>query len=417
MALADLEKEFKKARKAWRADKSDKKLKKAWKAAKVALEKAKEAAEAGVKSPVEGGDSVEDLEEALKSARKAWKANKDDKALKKAFKSAKAALEEAKSKQAENQSSGEEESSEDGEEQKVDIDALKAAVKAARKEFKKDKSNKEAKKALKAAKAALEAAEAKASASGDAEEEGDNDADMAAESTAGKKRSLDEANGSTENGGDDAETSWEALSAKKQKTAPAFTDPNAPPPNPKCFVGNLSWDIDDDATRAFFKDCGELTDIYWLKDRETERFKGCGFITFETVEQAQKAVEKAGEDLMGRPIKINFAKPRPGGDRKTPRKSGGGVSKEPSPRPEGGTTTVFVGNLSFNIDDDQMRDFAKGCGEIYKIRWLSDRESGQFKGCGFIDFDAVESVDNFVKKNGESLMGRNIRIDYATPRN
>eukprot|EP00954_Amorphochlora_amoebiformis_P029297 1392958-Amorphochlora_amoeboformis.AAC.1 len=120
---------------------------------------------------------------------------------------------------------------------------------------------------------------------------------------------------------------------------------------------------------------------------------------------------------MGRDLKINFAKPRPGGDRRTPRKGGGGQKKEPSQRPEGGTRTVFVGNLSFDIDDDGMRKFAEDCGNITNIRWLSDRNTGNFKGCGFLDFDSVEGVDNFMKKNGSSLMGRTIRIDYANPRN
>ena len=49
-------------------------------------------------------------------------------------------------------------------------------------------------------------------------------------------------------------------------------------------------------------------------------------------------------------------------------------------------------------------------------RWLSDRESGQFKGCGFIEFYDEESTKKAGKLNGQDLMGRACRIDFAKPR-
>merc|ERR1712070_747276 len=102
-------------------------------------------------------------------------------------------------------------------------------------------------------------------------------------------------------------------------------------------------------------------------------------------------------------LKINYATPRPGskgGNKKFQKRA----PRELSARPDN-CTTVFAGNLSFDIDDDTIRKFAEDCGEIKNIRWLTDRESGDFKGCGFLEFYDSESVDKFVKKNGEDLMG------------
>merc|ERR1711998_226831 len=287
---------------------------------------------------------------------------------------------------------------EEVEDNSAKIAELKKKVKEARKEDKK------LKKALKAAKAELAAAEANGAEKMD--EEGGDDEKQ------GTKRSRDEEE--TKEGGE-VEDEWAKLSAKKQKTAPAANADVEGEPNEKCFIGNLSWDIDDDACREFFKDCGTIVDIFWVSDRDTGKFKGFGFVTFASKEESAKAVAKAGMELMGRPLKINYAKPRPGGDRK-PRKSfGGGGTREMSEKPPG-CTTVFCGNLSFDIDDDKMRQFASNAGNITNIRWLTDRESGQFKGCGFIDFESTEGVDEFVKKNGNDLMGRPIRIDYAKSR-
>ena len=91
--------------------------------------------------------------------------------------------------------------------------------------------------------------------------------------------------------------------------------------------------------------------------------------------------------------------------------------KELSARPDGGTTVVFVGNLPFDVTDEQLKEFIGGGEEYVKyIRWLSFEDTGKFKGCGFVEFHDVESVDEFVKKNGQEFGGRAIQIDYSMRR-
>ena len=177
-----------------------------------------------------------------------------------------------------------------------------------------------------------------------------------------------------------------------------------------CFLGNLSFDIDDDGCKAFFKDCGEITELRWNTDKETGKFYGSGFATFASADGAAAAVALAGQDCMGRPIKVEFAKPRTAGSARKPRES-----RPLSEKPEG-CTTVFCGGCSYEITDEAANDFFKDCGDIKKIRWLTDRETGEFKGCGFVEFYTSEAVDNAVKLNGEQCMGRGMRIDYAATR-
>jgi len=52
--------------------------------------------------------------------------------------------------------------------------------------------------------------------------------------------------------------------------------------------------------------------------------------------------------------------------------------REKQPKPPGGKT-LFAGNLSFNIDDDTMVDFFKDCGTLVGLRWLTHKDSGEFK--------------------------------------
>lgn len=275
------------------------------------------------------------------------------------------------------------------EEPKVDLPSLKAAAKAAKAAHKANSSDAALKQAYKAAKAAVKSFKA------EPETPAETPAETPVETPAPEEDDLS--------------------SLKKDKSAASggAMPANA---NEKVFLGNLSWDIDDDSIKDFFKDCGTLVDIFWLTDKESGKFKGCGFVTFETKEQAVKAQAMSGEYVMGRDIKIEFANPRPGGDRPSFKKAGGGGAARPlSARPDN-CTTVFAGNLSWDVDDDSMREYAKDCGEVKSIRWVTDRDTGDFKGCGFIEFWDSESVDKFVKKNGEDLLGRTLRLDYAAPR-
>jgi len=184
----------------------------------------------------------------------------------------------------------------------------------------------------------------------------------------------------------------------------------------KVFVGNLSYDIDDEKIKEFFKDIGELTDIFWLTDRESGDFKGCGFLTFESTEAADKACgEMNGKDLMGRGIKIDWAEERGrgGGGKKGGGKTPPWVNNPLSPRPDN-CYSVFCGNLDFNITEEDVRKHFKDCGEVKSVRWM--QKEGEFKGAGFVEFTTTEGVDNAVKLCGKEIIGRAARVDYAKPR-
>ena len=93
------------------------------------------------------------------------------------------------------------------------------------------------------------------------------------------------------------------------------------------FMGNLSWDVDEQAVRDFFSECGTVKEVRFAEDRETGRFKGFGHVEFEETEGTDKAVALAGSDLCGRPIRVDFAavkERRPFGDRDNSPRGGGG---------------------------------------------------------------------------------------------
>eukprot|EP01083_Nonionella_stella_P110929 324977_1 len=112
-------------------------------------------------------------------------------------------------------------------------------------------------------------------------------------------------------------------------------------------MGNLSFQIDEASLQEAMKECGTITNCKWLEHSDTGKFKGCGFITFSSPEEATKAVAMSGTDVLGRPIKCDFSQGKPAG-----RGGGGGEVRPMQPKPDG-CNTLFAGNLSFDIDDDQ----------------------------------------------------------------
>ena len=60
-----------------------------------------------------------------------------------------------------------------------------------------------------------------------------------------------------------------------------------------------------------------------------------------------------------------------------------------------------------NIDDDTIVEFFKECGgEIVGLRWLTHKDSGEFKGCGYIEFDTTEAADKAIAYDGAMVLGR-----------
>lgn len=82
----------------------------------------------------------------------------------------------------------------------------------------------------------------------------------------------------------------------------------------KVYVGNLSWNTNDDGLAQAFSAYGQLTDYIVMKDRETGRSRGFGFVTYGTQQEADAAIAGLNEqELDGRRIRVNMANSRPVG--------------------------------------------------------------------------------------------------------
>ena len=85
----------------------------------------------------------------------------------------------------------------------------------------------------------------------------------------------------------------------------------------RLYVGNLPYDTDEDAIKAFFESGGgrQVTQVKIVTDRDTGRPRGFAFVELSDEKQAQSAIaELNGRDLGGRTIVVNEARePQRGG--------------------------------------------------------------------------------------------------------
>ena len=79
----------------------------------------------------------------------------------------------------------------------------------------------------------------------------------------------------------------------------------------KLYIGNVSWGMDEDALAQACGEYGTVTSTHIVKDRETGRSRGFGFVEMSTDEEALAVIEGLNGAMMdGRNLTVNVARPR-----------------------------------------------------------------------------------------------------------
>lgn len=75
---------------------------------------------------------------------------------------------------------------------------------------------------------------------------------------------------------------------------------------------------------------------------------------------------------------------------------------------------LYVGNLPFSIDDEQLHQAFAGFGEVVSAKVIMDRDSGRSKGFGFVEMSTDDEAQNAINSmNGTQLGGRDVNVSEA----
>uniref|UniRef100_A0A8P0T904 RRM domain-containing protein n=2 Tax=Canis lupus familiaris TaxID=9615 RepID=A0A8P0T904_CANLF len=159
-------------------------------------------------------------------------------------------------------------------------------------------------------------------------------------------------------------------------------DPKEPEQLRKLFIGGLSLETTDDSLREHFEKWGTLTDCVVMRDPQTKRSRGFGFVTYSCVEEVDAAMS-----MCARPHKVD-------GRVVEPKRA---ASREDSVKPGAHLTMkkIFVGGIKEGTEEYNLRDYF----EKY--------------GFAFVTFDDHDTVDKIVVQKYHTINGHNCEVKKA----
>jgi len=179
------------------------------------------------------------------------------------------------------------------------------------------------------------------------------------------------------------------------------------------YVSNASFSSTKDSFMDFFADVGEVESITIPTQYQSGKPKGFAFVRFTTREARDAALKKNGMELDGRPLGIRENKGRAERDssrqdnRRAPRERRTELSSKPS-----GCSTIFVGNLPWSTEEEELKSLFADCGEVVSSRIVRQTWTNKSRGFGYVEFAQEASVDTAVQKQ-ITLHDRELRLDYA----
>ncbi|XP_069360444.1 heterogeneous nuclear ribonucleoprotein 27C isoform X5 [Maniola hyperantus] len=171
-------------------------------------------------------------------------------------------------------------------------------------------------------------------------------------------------------------------------------------PDIKLFVGGLSWETSQENLQRYFSRYGDVIDCVVMKNSESGRSRGFGFVTFAEPSLVNVVLQNGPHQLDGRTIDPKPCNPRT-------------LQK---PKRGGGYPKVFLGGLPSNITETDLRVFFGRYGKVMEVVIMYDQEKKKSRGFGFLSFEDELSVERVTQEHFINLNGKQVEIKRAEPR-
>ena len=129
-----------------------------------------------------------------------------------------------------------------------------------------------------------------------------------------------------------------------------------------------------------------------------------GYVEFENISAAEQAIAELNDSIYeGRRLNVQFSvrKERPA--------SSGGMPGKPS-------KTLFIGNMSFEMSDQDLNDLFREIRDVTDVRVAIDRRTGQPRGFAHAEFNTEAGAEKAMGVlSGKEVYGRKLRVDYSSP--
>ncbi|KAK0389678.1 hypothetical protein NLU13_3251 [Sarocladium strictum] len=161
----------------------------------------------------------------------------------------------------------------------------------------------------------------------------------------------------------------------------------------KMFIGGLNWETTDQSLRDYFSQFGEVVECTVMRDSNTGRSRGFGFLTFRDAKTVNVVMVKE-HFLDGKIIDPKRAIPRDEQEK---------------------TSKIFVGGVSQDTTDQEFKDYFAQFGRVVDATLMMDKDTGRPRGFGFVTFESEAGVDACINIPLE-IHGKPVEVKRAQPR-
>ncbi|VFQ89425.1 unnamed protein product [Cuscuta campestris] len=167
----------------------------------------------------------------------------------------------------------------------------------------------------------------------------------------------------------------------------------------KIFIGGLAKDTTLDQFVKYFGKYGEITDSVIMKERNTGRPRGFGFITYANPSVVDTVIAET-HIINDKQVEIKRTIPK-----------GSSESKDFK------TKKIFVGGIPTSISEDEFKDFFSKFGKVAEHEIIRDHDTKRSRGFGFVVFDNEQVVDTIMADGKKiDMMGTQVEIKKAEPK-
>jgi RNA recognition motif-containing protein len=78
--------------------------------------------------------------------------------------------------------------------------------------------------------------------------------------------------------------------------------------------------------------------------------------------------------------------------------------------------SIYVGNIAFSTSEDELRNVFGQYGEVLSVKFINDRETGRFRGFGFVEMNDSDALEAIQALNGKEVGGRALKVNEAQER-